>query len=71
MYSIYVYSTKLPPKIKEMVTPCEDGYTVYIKSDLDSYQRMKAFRHAVTHIRNDDFNNDDIQDIENVAHKET
>ena len=69
MDSIYVYQIKLPPQIKEMVTPCEDGYTVYIDRDLDRETQLKAYHHALEHIKNNDFaSEEDIQAIEAKAH---
>lgn len=69
MVNIYTYVTELPPRIKEMVTPCEDGYTVYIADRLDKAERAKAYNHALEHIKNDDFKPDsNVQDAEDKAH---
>lgn len=69
MDDIYVYLTKLPRSIKEVVTPCQGGYTIYIDIDLDEISRMKAYRHALWHIEHFDFERDDVQMIESKAHK--
>lgn len=66
---IYAYTVSLPPGINEMVTPCFDGYTIYIDSNLTYEGRMKAFRHALHHITHEDFKKDNVQEIESVAHK--
>lgn len=68
MDDIFVYYTKLPPRINELVTPCNDGYTVYIDERLDKTSRIKAYMHAIKHIINNDFEKDDVQEIENTAH---
>ena len=69
MDNIYTYLMKLPPKIHEMVTPCEDGYTVYINNELDEKHRVIAYKHALTHIINNDFDSDEsVQEIEKGAH---
>lgn len=69
MDNVYVYVTTLPPKIREFVTPCADGYTVYISDRLDRKNALTAYFHALRHIRNDDFNSDDdIQGIEQCTH---
>lgn len=72
MDDIYTYIVKLPPKINEMVTPCVDGYTVYISIDLDHEDQLKAYDHAVEHIKNNDFaSEENVQAIEAKAHKKT
>lgn len=65
---IYIYIVKLPPRVNEVVTPCLDGYTVYISDRLDDLQRLEAYKHAVKHIRNRDFEKSDVQEIETEAH---
>ena len=58
---VFYYIRKLPHGVKEMVTPCADGYTVYISSALDDEHILKAYEHALEHIRSGHF------DIENVS----
>ena len=69
MENIFVYLVHLPANIKEVVVPCADGcYTVYLESNLDSFSMREAFEHAVSHIRNMDFERNDVQSIESAAH---
>lgn len=68
MDDIFVYTVKLPPGIDEVVMPCLDGYTVYLDANLDHESRIKAYEHAVYHIRNHDFERPDVQEIETEAH---
>ena len=68
MDDIFVYFVPLPSSIHEMVTPCADGYTIYIADWLDQDHRIKAYEHALAHIRNNDFEKDNVQEIEMVAH---
>lgn len=68
MDDIFVYFVPFPPTVHEMVTPCADGYTIYIADWLDEEHRIKAYEHALTHIRNNDFEKDNVQEIEMVAH---
>lgn len=68
MDDIFVYFVPLPTSIHEMVTPCVDGYTIYIADWLDEAHRIAAYEHALTHIRNNDFEKDNVQEIEMVAH---
>lgn len=68
MDDIFVYFVPLPHPAHEIVTPCADGYTVYIADWLDQEHRVAAYEHALTHIRNNDFEKDNVQEIEMVAH---
>jgi hypothetical protein len=65
---IYVYVVELPPTIREAVTPCAGGYTVYINRRLTHERQMEAYRHALTHIDDKDFLKSDVQAIEAAAH---
>ena len=68
--NIYSYLIDLPQGVHEMVTPCMDGFTIYIDAGLSYEQRMKAYRHAMWHILHDDFSRSDVQEIETEAHME-
>ncbi|NWO21330.1 hypothetical protein HW273_05395 [Oribacterium sp. oral taxon 102] len=66
----YVTVYRVPIPVNEMVTPNaeDDGYTVYINSDLDDEHAREAYRHALRHIENNDFQRDSVQEIETTAH---
>lgn len=71
MIDVHVYYVDLPSGVHEMVTPgTRDDYTVYLDSKDGRTNRIKHFSHALRHIRNRDFEKDDVQEIENTAHKE-
>ena len=70
MDDVYIYTIDLPPTIKETVTPCVDGYTVYINRNLDELSRLKALYHALSHITGGDFCKQDVQQIEFDTHLE-
>lgn len=54
---------------KEMVVLNEDGsYTVFINTRLNYEQQMKSYLHAMRHIVGDDFQKEDVQNIEYLAH---
>ena len=56
-------------KGKEMVATNEDGsYTIFINSRLSYAVQLKAYQHAMRHIENGDFEKNDVQQIEYVAH---
>lgn len=65
---IHVYQVELPDSVHEAVVPSFCGYTVYINKNLGYEQRKKAFAHALLHIKNNDFEKDDVQQIEADAH---
>ena len=55
--------------VNEVVTENEDGsYTIFINSRMNYEQQMKAYLHAMKHITGDDFQKDDVQSIEYLAH---
>ena len=57
-------------KGNELVTQNEDGgYTILINSRLSSRGQMDAYRHAMRHIENRDFEKHDVQEIEADAHR--
>ena len=70
--SVFVYlRNDLPPKMHEFVTPCADGYTVYIDAKLDREHQCRAYDHALKHIENGDFDQFSefhIHEIELKAH---
>ena len=66
---IYIYMVSLPTGINEAVTPCADGYTIYLSDKLSAEKRMEAYEHAMKHINNLDFEKYDVQEIEAEAHR--
>lgn len=59
-------------KGKEMVIPNEDGsYTILINARLSYDGQLKAYQHAMRHIEDNDFEKDNVQQIEYVAHSST
>lgn len=55
---------------KEMVIPNEDGsYTIFINSRLNHEQQVKSYYHAMKHIVGEDFEKNNVQEIEALAHE--
>ena len=53
----------------ELVTPNEDGsFTVLINARMSYDTQRKALLHALGHILNDDFEKENVQEIESAAH---
>lgn len=65
---IYVYVVDLPHGIHEMVTPCNDGYTVYLNARDTKERQEEAYIHVLCHISRDDFLRLDVDEIESNAH---
>jgi|GEM_PF-1983522 len=58
-----------PRKGNEMVIPNEDGsFTIMINARLSHKGQLDAYWHAIKHIENEDFEKDDVQSIEAIAH---
>ena len=63
----YVREVTMPFEVKGVVTPNaeDDGFNIYINSRLSDDQKLKALKHEIDHIENDDFYNDKpIEEIE-------
>ena len=53
----------------ELVTPNEDGsFTILINARLSADQQHDALLHALGHILNNDFEKENVQQIEAAAH---
>lgn len=70
MDNIYTYIVDLPDGVNEIVCPCLNGYTVYIDDKLSPEGKRNAYKHALYHITNNDFEKTDVNAIELEAHKE-
>lgn len=66
---VFVYHVPLPDGVSEIVLPCLDGHTVYISDRLGYEAQIEAYRHALRHIKNRDFEKYNVQEIENDARK--
>lgn len=56
-------------KVNEIITENEDGsYTIFVNSNLCEDKRLKSIEHALSHIVNNDFEKNDVQEIESTTH---
>lgn len=69
MGDVYIYIVDLPDRVDEMVTPCLDGYTVYLNARLSYAGRVRAYIHAMRHIERNDFERANVQEIETETHE--
>ena len=54
---------------REAITENEDSsYTIFINNNLSMAKRLEAIRHAFEHIEENDFEKNDVQEIEYKRH---
>lgn len=67
---VNVVTMDFPGRGNEMVVLNEDGsYTILINARLSYEGQLRAYEHAMRHIRENDFNKDNVQAIEARAHE--
>lgn len=70
MADVFTYLIDFPCDIKEAVTKNEDdSYSIFINARLSHERQCQAYRHALTHVENGDFDKKNVQHIEHAAHK--
>jgi len=68
MDDVFIYYVDFPDNVNEVITPCLDGYTLYINKKLPREAKMRAYKHAMRHVALGDYARTDIQEIEGRAH---
>ena len=69
MPDVNVFLVNFPCSGEEMIVPNEDSsYTVIINARLSHEKQLEAYCHAMKHIQNNDFEKDDVQNIESNTH---
>lgn len=59
----------MPVAIRSFVKEgCVGEYTIIINARLNNVERMKAYKHELGHILGNDFDKNDVQEIEAEAH---
>lgn len=60
--------------IPEQICKCcdngEEGYTIFLNARHTQERRMQAYKHAMNHIENGNFEKENVQEIELEAHNE-
>lgn len=59
--------TKIPD---HLVKNADDSYTIFLNARLSQESRVKSYYHALRHIQEQDFEKQNVQDIEIQAHLE-
>lgn len=57
--------TKIP---EQLIKNDDDSYTIFLNARLSQESRLKSYRHALNHILGNDFEKDNVQEIEVTAH---
>ena len=60
----------LPPRIRGFVVERDGEQIIVLNARLNREQNMKTFLHEKKHIENNDFEKDDVNQIEADAHRE-
>lgn len=53
---------------EHLVKNADDSYTIFLNARLTQENHLKAYYHALRHIFENDFQKEDIQEIESNAH---
>ena len=65
---VFVYYVELPEGVNETVTPCNGGYNVCIDPRQSEEGVMRSYMHALRHIMENDFEKEDVNQLEKEAH---
>lgn len=66
---VYIHYAQIPGTVNEAISPCEGGYNVTIDPRQSHEGLIRSYNHALKHIKEVDFEKDDVQAIETSAHK--
>lgn len=68
---VFVHLVDFPStKVAEAVTQNEDGsYSIFLNSRMTHERCVDAYFHALGHITENDFEKNDVQEIESCAHE--
>ncbi len=58
--------TKIP---EQLVKNNDDSYTIFLNARLSRDSQLESYYHALKHIKENDFEKDNVQDIETKAHE--
>lgn len=59
--------TKIP---EQLVKNNDNSYTIFLNAKLSQERRLKSYVHALRHIKHNDFENNNVQEIEYDAHEQ-
>lgn len=65
----FIYPIDMKGTARAMIRPCVEGYTIYVDINLPRDQQVKAALHELRHIRENDFEKENVQEIEAKNHE--
>ena len=66
---VFVHLMNLPTSVKgRAILNDDDTYTIVINSKISHDEQLRAYHHELEHIKNGDFEKNDVQQIEAIAH---
>ncbi|NBH15585.1 hypothetical protein D3Z36_15845 [Lachnospiraceae bacterium] len=70
MEEINVQLLNMDTKIPEhLVKNSDNSYTIFINARLSRDSQLKSYYHALNHIKGNDFEKNNVQEIETEAHQ--
>lgn len=69
IWNAFIYPVDLKGKARAFVRPCVEGYTIYVDINLPRDQQVKAALHELKHIEGNDFEKENVQEIEAERHE--
>lgn len=54
---------------EQIVKNGDDSYTIFLNARLSHERQLASYAHALSHIQNEDFEKQDVDAIETIAHK--
>ncbi|MCD8396129.1 MAG: hypothetical protein LUD12_02890 [Lachnospiraceae bacterium] len=69
MSDVFTALEDLPPSIAgyTVVNP-DDTYTIILNTRVTHERQLEAYQHEIRHIQEQDFEKEDVQEIESTAH---
>lgn len=71
IWNAFIYPVDLKGKVRAFVRPCVEGYTIYVDINLPHDQQVEAALHELRHIKENDFEKGNVQEIERERHGES
>lgn len=71
IWNAFIYPIDLKGKARAFVRPCVEGYTIYVDINLPRDQQIEAALHELKHIEGNDFEKENVQEIERERHGES
>jgi hypothetical protein len=64
----FIYPIDMKGTARAMIRPCVEGYTIYVDINLPQEEQIAAALHELSHISRNDFEKENVQEIEAESH---